>query len=253
MLPPLAAALALYVGAAPTTTDLEEHARAARELETMSSGLPEHMPRLTDARVARVLSILADERRFLGAPFPPDRLDVPTEVCGRTTRAVGAYMMSGMGKLAGADAPTAARRIMAQMGRNTLAYQDELAMLMPFTIRCYGRMVRPLEEWLRVRGASGLADEQRKGLAQVRLGILEMYVSAIISVRDPGLKQTFRERLLRAAADAAPALASVLTLDGRRSVLHALRSVPFDGALRPYGAAIEKEMSKTDCQRACAF
>lgn len=249
------AAIALWVAAAPSTKDFEEYARAAQEFEAMVSrvGAVGAMPRITDTRVARLVSTLSDERRFLSSPFPPDPNDRSFEVCSRSTRAVVAYMMSGTGSLAGVDPGTAARRIQAQMAKNTLNYQDELAMLMPFVTRCHGRLAVALAEWVRARNVAGFADVQREGLAQMRLGILQTYLGALISAGDTALKESFRERLLRAAADSASAFSAILTLEGRRSVLQALRSFPIGRTLTVHAARIEKEMSRTDCQGLCAL
>lgn len=181
------------------------------------------LPRLKDPMGAVLLDIVGDSAQFLdGAPFGQDDMMALLEVCAASNKINVTYILHNLQQdIAGVDkndVQAVAAAVQAQAVRNVQEYQDELAILMPFTQRCHARMAPLVVNFLRDLPPEQLTDIRKGGVRQVRNGAFTSYTGYLTAISGGGIREANLRSLSAVMAEVAPAYASILTLPLRRQL-----------------------------------
>jgi hypothetical protein len=198
--------------------DFSPYLQASQKLQA----LPEP-PRLKEAQGAALLAVLGDSARFLdGATFTQADMEPLMLVCGTSNKVGVTYMLHGLKQaVAGIDKQDMAaitRAVQATAVRNVLQYQDEVALVLPFTLRCLARQLPLIEEFLGALPPADLNDVRRGGARQMQQGVLTSYAGYFQTLSEKGISEPNLRRLSGAMAEVAPAFASGLQLTQRRQL-----------------------------------
>jgi len=208
------------IAAAPAgAQDFGEYLQASKALMAMRE-----LPRMKDPIGPGLLDILGDSQTFLDKrPFTPDDFGPLMEVCGVANKISVSYMLYGLDKSLSSvdknDMQAASRAMQAVAMRNAFEYQDELAILMPFTLRCQARMAPLMEDFLRKLPPEEFTDIRKGGVRQIQNGAFGSYSGYLTMITGSGIKDANLRRMSSAMAEVAPAYASVMQLAQRRQLL----------------------------------
>ncbi len=216
------------------------------------------LPDMKDEKVAAVLSVLTDSQRFLmplAVPF--DNVDELTEFCDHARRIYVLYVFAGtkIGDTPNDGQDAKDDRIAKQITENTVKYQDALAKLYPFVLRCMVGLVPITTKFVLNLKPEEMTVVRLQGLQQARKGYAQMYVGTLQMLGTPGLKESVRARFAHGLADIAPTSASTLTLAFRQQLLTFVRNhqAVFDGNLRADFDTIVQALEDTHCEGLCKF
>lgn len=243
--------LSLIVGACATATpaDYLTAAEKFEDLSRRSAKAGTGIPRYRDHAAAVLLDTLTDTRRFLDtAAFGQADLATVMAVCGEANSIMATYLMSGV-KEQGASATI-------QVGANVMIFSEELTRLVPFNLRCLGKLLPRMAGFVRSLAPAEFDDARRSGLQQARDGSFETFSGALEMVADnssPPLDRDLRRAILAALAETAPAFASAMDPANHEAAaaqaIAALASVPAD--LRPEVVRILAAVAETKCDDLC--
>ena len=255
------AVLASFVAQAK---DLSPYMAASRAFaEKASLAARQHaMPRLTDADAAPLITTLSDYRRFLdGHEFTPEEMNGLIEMCHTANQIYVAYALSDLDRRVdrSAQLPGVARQTGDVIMQNTYAFQQELALIQPFLLRCMAKQLAPLASML-----TDLAPQSRaEQLTDTRLarmrgmlgGLSTSYVGMFALLKDEQLSSAYKLAMLEALADVANAARAAMSLDVRKQVLAELAAL--DPAVKaPFGKYLDHiaaAMRNTACEGLCAI
>lgn len=181
------------------------------------------LPRLKDPMGAVLLDIVGDSAQFLdGTPFTQDEMMPLMEVCTTANQLNVTYMLHGlqqvMANVDKSDEQAVKAALQGMAARNVVEYQDELAILLPFTHRCQARMAPLMVKFLADLPPEELTDVRKAGARQVQNGAYSSYAAYLIAISGTGIREANMRRLSSAMAEVAPAYASILTLPLRRQL-----------------------------------
>lgn len=234
--------------------EFEPYLQASKTLMAMRE-----LPRMKDPLGPALLDILGDSQTFLDKrPFTQDDMGPLMEVCGIANKLSVSYMLHGLDKgLAGVDKndmQAAARAMQSVAMRNVFEYQDEMAILMPFTLRCQARMAPLLEDFLRKLPPAEFTDIRKGGVRQVQNGAFGSYSGYLTMITGSGIKDANLRRMSGTMAEVAPAYASLMQLAQRRQ-LHELAAASKAKAPAALAGDLEKviqAMASNDCNALCS-
>jgi hypothetical protein len=247
------------VAAAAEPLDLQPyrdaHARFIALLKAGDGGTP---AQLRTPEFARIVKVLSDDARFLRArPFVQDDMPIVSDLCELANGAVVRLMFFGTQSRADPKLNQAENtaRLMPLINQNTFDFQAELTTLQPFAVRCLGLSIPLLEEFVRKLPPEQFTAVRRDGLMKLRNGYLRMLAGMFMTISEPRYDAKYRGAVVKAIADATPALAATLTLEQRahlrETFMRALKNAPLDIAtdILPIGEALESKQ----CTGLCAL
>lgn len=250
----LFAALFAMAAAPAGAQDFGEYLQASKTLMAMRD-----LPRLKDPVGPALLDVLGDNRTFLDKrPFTADDMSPLMEVCGIANKISVSYMLHGLDKgLAGVDKndlQAAARAMQAVAMRNVFEYQDELAILMPFTLRCQARMAPLMEDFLRKLPPEELTDVRKGGVRQIQNGAFGSYSGYLTMITGSGIKDANLRRMSGTMAEVAPSYASIMQLAQRRQLreLATATKAKVPAALASDLEKVIEAMASDSCNALCS-
>jgi hypothetical protein len=241
---------------------VEEYLTASKtfEQQKVQANARHTMPRLTDARVAdarvaAVLKILSDDRVLTGRRYTVQDLGILLDVCAKANEVNMSYVLFDLKNQLTEKNGVAAATLQIQklMLKNSYLFQDELAKMQPFLIRCMATQLPLTTQFLESLRPEELTDIRRKGALQVRSGTLALYYGLLTSVSDEHIKEANRLRTLAALADTASEFAKSLPVDLKKAIADRANSAIQDApdALRKHLLTIQRSMSEPDCAALC--
>jgi len=254
LVPLLFAAICAIAAAPAGAQEFAPYLQASKTLMAMRE-----LPRMKDPIGPGLLDILGDSQTFLDKrPFTADDMPTLMEVCGVANKISVSYMLHGLDKgLAGVDkndVQAAARAMQAVAMRNVFEYQDELAILMPFTLRCQARMAPLMEDFLRQLPPEELTDIRKGGVHQIQNGAFGSYSGYLTMITGSGIKDANLRRMSGTMAEVAPAYASIMQLAQRRQ-LHELATATKAKTPAALAGDLEKviqAMASDSCNALCS-
>ncbi|WP_028103120.1 hypothetical protein [Pseudoduganella violaceinigra] len=251
----LLAALCGFAAAPAGAHDFGPYLQAGLRLQVMPT-----LPRLKDPEGAALLTVLGDNGRFLDRePFGQDDMNTLMDVCGVANRINVAYLLHDLQKsVAGVDkndAQAVARAMQSAAMNNVLEYQDEIALVMPFSLRCQARIAPLMVTFLRDLPPEQLTDIRKGGVRQAQNGSYSSYVGYLSTITGDGIKEANLRRFSAAMADSAPAFASILPLPMRRQLrdLATATKARAPAALADDLSKVIEAMDSESCSAMCAM
>lgn len=243
------------IAAAPAgAQDFGEYLQASKTLLAMRE-----LPRMKDPIGPALLDILGDSQAFLDKrPFAAADMPPLMEVCGIANKISVTYMLHGLEKgMAGVDRndmQAAARAMQALAMRNVFEYQDELAILMPFTLRCQARMAPLMEDFIRNLPPEEFTDIRKGGVRQVQNGAFGSYSGYLTMITGTGIKDANLRRMSGTMAEVAPAYASIMQLAQRRQLreLATATKAKVPATLADDLEKVIQAMASSDCNVLCS-
>lgn len=214
------------------------------------------MPRLEDEQVAELIAVLSDSSRFIAnATYRTENLGDLMAMCDKANRLVMAYVLFDLKTHVDRKAaPTQiARQVNLLMARNTVAFQNELALLQPFSLRCLARTIPLLTDFVAALPPGEFTPTRRAGLQQARNGILETYYGLLYTANAPQLDDSYRTRIFEVLAETAAPYASTLPPRTRQGIVAQAQAVQQDvpAKLQPHLSTIIDAMSQPECTGLC--
>ncbi len=213
---------------------------------------------LQTQEVDQLVVVLSDEKRFLqSTAYSKDQLQTITQLCAVSSKVVMSFMLFDLKSHIDpkADSKTVAIKAAAVMEENMRAFQGLLMHLQPFTIRCLGKQVDPINEFMAALPPEQMTAVRRNGVSQMKNGTAQMFAGALKNASDTSFDEAYRLALLKALAEAAPKLASTLGVTTRAQIKAA--SLPADEAVpaefKPYLDEISKVLDGKACEGLCAI
>jgi hypothetical protein len=141
------------------------------------------------------------------------------------------------------------------MQRNTEIFQDEIAISLPFTVRCFATQMPLLTEFAESLHPEDLTEIRKSGIRKVRDGTMTIYQGALTIAGQGGITQANKLILLDALAETASTFAKPLAANQRQLIAKAVDSVlpSTMDAFRDHLLKIQKAMSNADCTGLCKF
>lgn len=203
---------------------LDEYFEAARELQDRveKGSARREMPTLADPKVAYLLSVVTDYDRFVGTPsYEAKDLETLMEVCNKANRLSVAYVLAGAKEaLSGqSNQKTIAESLRLLGAKNAVTYQNELASLQPFLVRCMARTIPLLTAFARSLKAEELTEVRLEGLQRLKAGIFGIYYGVLLSSNCKELREANRLTLLSALAETAEQYSSAIHPTARRQLV----------------------------------
>jgi hypothetical protein len=240
--------------------DPATYVRAGQEFEALfaqaaTDGRP---PRLADPHVANLIGVLSDSKRYLDdTTYEVKDIALLGEVCGKSNAAVMSYALFDHAKAIdrSAEATVKTQQVFQLMERNFLRFQDELVHLQPFLVRCLGKSVPLLDDFIATLPPAELTEVRRSGVRGTRQGAFNAFYGFLQAVNHPALKASYKDAMLSAMADTAAQYASILQPAMRRQVADIAASMrtAVDGRLRGHIEQILRAMKDTRCEGLCRF
>lgn len=236
--------------------DFADHALAAERFQALRRAEPAAMPSLTQPKVVKVLTTLADIERFLPQPVTAE-LPALSVACDRVRDVSLAYQAFE----ALQEGQLSPQRLLA----NAHTYQAELSLLQPFLAHCIERQI-PLAEAVLQQISPALRPQLRMGgLRRGQSSVLQLYASLATSSDHPRIARESIQPLLLALADTAQVHVRALSLQDRAG-LHQLAQDRMNGVQRDQSvprkqrqestdawARIARAMQSTRCEALCAL
>lgn len=251
----------LAAGIGPAVShELTSYKRASDQFSDLAAltKSQHRMPSWSDPDAASVLKVMTDERRFLGTEkYTLEDMDALFETCEMTRRAALAYYLFDTD--VAPEHRSDASKIMAikqeVAKRNLIAYQNESFALLAFQQRCFGVSLSLMAERAKTQVSAQLSQQQREGVAQIRLGAVQGFLGAVQMVRLTDISAANRHKLFASMSLTAPHYAQTLDLRTRGEVrdyfqqLHTMLPQEFHVYLDEIG----KELASSSCTGMCSL
>ena len=207
-------------------------------------------PRLGDPEVSDLLFVLSDVDSLFGsAKYNKDDLVIALATCSSVGQIIDAYKTHGLADVA--DANITSSKTEAWKMRNFSIFQDEVAPLLGFQLKCMAKTVpmfkdlvsslRP-EDWNYVR---------RKSLKDLRESMAGEFINWLAVFGNGSLRPENEALMLSSLAGTASPLADLMTLAQRKSILERAKKVSVGEDLKPYLDRIIAAMGWTYCGELC--
>lgn len=238
--------------------DLPEYINAAREFDSLivEASKSNGMPRITDKKVAKLLSVLSDSQGFLNSiAYETKKPNALLDICGSANAISMKYALFGLKDVIGpkTDQSKIAVLLRQVMEKNIVAFQDELELLQPFLIRCMAKQGPLLNAFLLTLKPEEITEVRVNGVRQARNGAFGMYIGLLQSLNFKGIKASYREKLLRALAETAERYSAILQPTARRQLSDFAKLVQLSSPQRFQDdlKTIIEAMSTTTCDGLC--
>ena len=242
---------------AASIPSMEEYLAASKEfdLQKAEANTRQSMPRIEDKRVATVFAVLFDDRILTARRYSVQDMDTLLTICGKANEVSMSYILFDLkNQITEKNDPiAAAAQIIILMGKNSYIFQDEVAMALPFLIRCAAVQLPLLTQFLESLRPEEFTDVRREGALQFRNGIFGMYGEALTSTTDQRIKEGNLMRILSALADTSSTLAESLPEDKRKLIadFSTLAIQSASEALRKPLLTIQRSMQESSCSVLC--
>jgi hypothetical protein len=234
-------------------------AAAAQVSELLSRPDLESLPRAKDPQMAAAFAIITDVKAVLKPRrFTVNDLGVLSDVCSKNLEIMMKYALFDPKRKVDpkSNELTGFLQMMAFMNENVRAYQDEIAPLLAFSLRCPAVLIPLLGTFIARLPPEDFNETRRRGLEKMRISYLTSYLTGLrCFTRDSSapFAPANARRVIDALVDTAPVYAGFLPLDARARILAAASQAR---AATPKAApAIDKivrAMARRDCVGLCA-
>ncbi|MBS1197770.1 MAG: hypothetical protein H6R18_1555 [Proteobacteria bacterium] len=237
---------------------LPEYLSAARELDSLVIEATNNnaMPRVTDIKVAQLVSVLSDSDRFLNSTaYETKDLGDLVEICGKANAISMKYALFDLKKAIDpkTDQKKIVLRVQQVMEKNVLAFQDELELLQPFLIRCMAKQAPLMNDFMLKLKPEEITEIRVQGIRQARNGTYNMYMGFLQSLNFKGIKASYRLKLLRALSETAERYSAILQPEARQKIGDFAKLVQLS-APEPFRSDLKtiiEAMSATACDGLC--
>lgn len=197
---------------------LENYLSASEEFErlTSESATKGVAPRRSDPQVAKLLSVLADEKLLQVKSYGVADLNSLLDVCGKANAANMTYVLFGLKSLGTTVDPV---QVQVLAGKNMLKYQDEIFPLSSFLNKCMATQLPLMAKFLEALPPGDNTDARKKGIRQFREGIFGLYASALSSIAQNAISERHRTNLLASLANTANVYATALPAERRQAIM----------------------------------
>lgn len=251
----------LAAGIGPAAShDLASYKRASDQFAKLSalSQSQHRMPSWSEPEAASVLKVMTDERRFLDAEkYTPADVNSLLETCEMARRASLAYYLfdAAIAPEHKGDASkiTAVKQEVAK--RKLIAYQNEAFALLAFQQHCFGLSLTFMAERAQTQASAQLSQQQRDGVAQIRLGAVQGLLGAVQMARINDISAANRHKLFASMALTASNYAQTLDVRTRGEVrvyFQQLRAT-LPQEFHVYLDEIGKELASSSCTGMCSL
>ncbi len=211
-------------GPAAAQSRVQRYFDAAQAFEALAARAASEgtVPRLSTREVAEALAVLSDDSILRDPPFQVADLPLVVELCGKAHAADMAYMLFDLKNHVDAkkdDAVQAAAKIRKLMEANSVAFQDEIFLLLPFSVRCLAAEMPLVTAFYEALPESEKTEVRKQGARQARDGAFSMYGGGISAAVDERISPAHRMRLLAALADTADLYATMLAPERRADLM----------------------------------
>ncbi|MCE2595757.1 hypothetical protein K6Y31_13175 [Motilimonas cestriensis] len=241
-----------------SSTQVENYLNSSRKFEALikKETATGKLPRTEDKAMAKVFNELSKSQSAITSEtYSLEDFTALLEVCGKANQFGMKYLLHEMNSVViKTDPPQVIQeKVVKLMSENSIKYQNELSVFYPFLVDCLAiqsSLTLPFWESLPLDQRTQV---RKDGLIQVRKGVLQLYAGVLTSLGDSQLKLAFKESLLESATQAAPVIASLLSLDSRNVVLNMLsqysKRAPKEYLER--FKVISREFGSKDCNEIC--
>lgn len=208
-----------------SSTHIKNYLNSSSEFEALieKESTAGRLPRIEDSASLKVFNQLSNSQKAITSEtYSVDDLGVLLNVCGKANQFNMTYMLHGMNSMVdNTESPQALEEKLLQlMSENSIKFQNELYVFFPFVIDCIAIQSPLILTFWESLPIDQQTQVRKDGIIQVRSGILNIYAGAFISLRDSEIELAFSEALLESVTQAAPNMASILSLDSRGVVLN---------------------------------
>ncbi|QEI07074.1 hypothetical protein FXN63_15425 [Pigmentiphaga aceris] len=216
------------------------------------------MPRLSDPDAGPLIKRLSDHRQFLdGRTFTQAQLGDLISVCHSANQISVAYALFDLDRRIDrkSQLPEVGHQAAAVMMQNTYTFQEELALIQPFLVRCMSKQLAPLLEMVEAISPEARARDPRMAKLRNMLdGIASNYTSLFEVMHDDRLSPAYKEAMLAALSDVADTVQAAMPVSARQQVLTEMDALD-PAAKAPFAKhfdRIDVAMRKTVCEGLCA-
>lgn len=216
------------------------------------------MPRLTDQKVAGLITTMSDTERFLHSrKYGQSDMTYLLDMCDRANKMVMGYVLfdGRRGIKPESTREQMTEQVVKNMNENVLAYQPEVERLMPFLLHCVSTQVPILTKFVDNLKPEQLTNIRRDGLNKMRRGLFRTYSGFIEMVGNPQTRESLRNTVFKALADTANNFAKVFSVVDRTQVLRLLETLDSKqpGNVQAALKRIQTAMQSKDCQALCKY
>ena len=198
-------------------------ASSAYERLLAEAASQQHLPRLSDPVVAKVLDTLTDHRRFLqGQDFTSSDFPKLLEMCAVTEHVSAKYASFGMEAVPSELDLRKVKLSEAQkaiLERNSSTFRHEIVKLEPFIHRCGAKIAPLLQSSVLESSTHEMSVEQRRETALMQRRLVARLFRIAGMVEDASIDLQSRKNLVETMAEVAPSYADVLTMGHRMAVV----------------------------------
>jgi hypothetical protein len=201
------------------------------------------MPRLSDPRDAPTLLSFWDGKAFLREPpYTVQSLAQLMPMFEQQNRVMKAYVFYAR------DATTP-----VDTERNSVEFQDEVATALALLIRTAAAINPAMSNFIQTLPPEQMTDIRRAGLAQARLGFVQMLTGAAMTLRDSQYRANNQRMMTAAMAHSATAISEGLIPAQRNELITIIRTaVPkVTAEAKADLDAVLKALSQTACINLC--
>jgi hypothetical protein len=244
--------------ASPSAEQLAQYRSAGQRLGAMiaDAGSRGESQRLRGPAFSDSIEEIARGDRLLGSrKYEVSQIGTLIEICEVAQKASISLIMFGSQKrlVPGMAPEESAAAVASVMDANGVEFQDELARLQPFVLRCFSRLMEPMGEFVESFGPGEFSEVRRQGVIKMRNGSLMLFVGAITSTSDPRYRDEYRTEMLSALVSSATEFASIMPIKQRSEVVRLAR-MAVDTSSAPHRAKyqeIAETFEKSECNVLC--
>lgn len=214
-------------------------------------------PPVSDQRVQALLHEADVDAVFRGSSLTPSDLGAVSDLCGKANHVQTGYLLANFTSIKSSGVPLAELQTHTRdlAVRNSVTYQDVIAPMFAFGIRCNALVMPLLTEFFVKLPADQRTPVRLSGLAQMRNGAIAEMTGAIASTHQQGLSPRNHRVVISAAAATAPAYVYALPVVERKKILQAAVMAKA-GASADDQASLDiliRALADERCEGLCAF
>jgi hypothetical protein len=247
-------------GGTAAAHELSSYKLASHQFNELAArAKPQHrMPSRSEPAAASVLAVMSDHQRFFGkAKYTVKDTDAVLDMCDIANRTARAYLVFELAayvdrSMAGIPGKVEALTRQVVTG-NINKYQNEMIPLLVFQQHCTGAVLPLLSAYTAALPRRRMTKEQLEGLAQVRRGVVKLYLGSSQTALETGLSATNRHMLFDSLTQMSPLFSQVLDLPARREVRDYFRGFQATAPkeFQPYVKQINQTLESPACTGMC--
>jgi hypothetical protein len=217
------------------------------------------MPRISEPRIAEMLSILSDRAGSFGSPaFSPSMEQISKGFCQIPAQLAEVYMnfniKSELSKISKSDPKSRGDVLTRLYDRNRVAFQDEVTPLMAFSLRCLFSSLPRLSTELQVMYGAGSVPNMKTFLYPIQHHIRNSISLMIIKpLAETSLREENRKLFFTVIYQERKHWIDALPLEARASLKQEIRmqAPQVSAAYRDRIAVIEQALDDKKCEGLC--